>query len=63
MSRYKYTLWDLGGNYHTKDKSYPYEMFLVLCVFVDYVSGFIRIKHQVDINGTETLKVEIISER
>ena len=31
-------------------------MFLVGCIFVDHPSGFMSIKHQVDINDTENFK-------
>ena len=33
------------------------------CVFIDHSSGFVRIKHQVDINATGNLKSKLTFER
>ena len=49
--------------YHTKGKSYPSDMFLVGCVFIDHISGYARIKHQVAISSTETVKEKLTFER
>ena len=49
--------------YHTKDKSDQSEMFSGECVFIDYASGYVRIKHQAAINYTETVKNKLTIER
>ena len=38
-------------------------MFSVGCVFIDHVSGYVRIKHQVAINATKNLKAKFTFER
>ena len=38
-------------------------MFSVGCVFIDHVSGYVRIKHQVAIKATETVKKKLTFER
>ena len=38
-------------------------MFSGGCVFIDHVSGYVRIKHQVNINVTETIKAKLTFER
>ena len=58
-----YILLDPGRLYHTKSKSNKYEMFSGGCVFIDYVSGYVSIKHQVAINATETVKAKLKFER
>ena len=45
-----------GRLYHTKEKSDPSDIFSGLCVFIDYASGYVSIKHQVNIKATETVK-------
>ena len=45
-----------GRLYHTKGKSDKYDMFSGGCVFIEHSSGYVRIKHQVAINATETVK-------
>ena len=45
--------------YHAKGKSYSSDMFSGGCVFIDHASGYVRIKHQVAINATETVKAKI----
>ena len=54
---------DPGGLYHTKGKSDQSDMFLGGCVFIDHSSGYVSIKHQVDINTTEIFKAKITFER
>ena len=49
--------------YHTKGKSYQSDMFSEGCVFIDHASGYVSIKHQVDINATETVKEKLTFER
>ena len=49
--------------YHTKGKSDQYEMFSGGCVFLDHASGYVRIKHQVNINDNETVKAKLTYER
>ena len=38
-------------------------MLLSVFVFVNHASGYMRIKYQVDINTTETVKAKLIFER
>ena len=47
---------DPGRLYHTKEESDQSDMFSGGCVFIDNASGYAVIKHQVDINATETVK-------
>ena len=49
--------------YHTKGKSDQCEMFSGGCVFIDHASGYVSIKHQVNINATETVKEKLTFER
>ena len=51
-----------GRLYHKKGKSDPSDMLSGGCVFIDHVSGYVRIKHQVDINATETFKDQLTFE-
>ena len=53
----------LGRLYHTKGKSDQSDMFSGGCVFIDHASGYVSIKHQVDINSTETVKAKLTFER
>ena len=55
--------WSLGRLYHTKGKSDQSDMFSGGCVFIDHASGYVSIKHQVDINATETVKSKLTFER
>ena len=48
---------------HTKGNSDPCDIFSGGCVFIDHSSGYVSIKHQVDINATETVKSKLIFER
>ena len=59
VSTYHYILRASDSLYHTKGKSYPYDMFSEGCVFIDHVSGYVIIKHQVAINSTETVKAKL----
>ena len=52
-----------GRLYHRKGKSDPSDMFSGGCVFFDHVSGYVRIKDQVTINATETVKAKLTFER
>ena len=52
-----------GRLYHTKGKSDQSDMFSGGCVFIDHGSGYVRIKHQVAINATETVKEKQTFER
>ena len=54
---------DPGRLYQTKGKSHPSDMFSRVCVFIDHAIGYVRIKHQVTINATETVKAKLIFER
>ena len=38
-------------------------MFSRRCVFIDYVSGYVSIEHQVAVNATETVKAKLTFER
>ena len=44
-----------GRLYHTKGKSDTSDMYSGGCVFIDHISGYVIIKHQVAINATETV--------
>ena len=63
MSTYNFILQDPGRLYHTKGKSDQSDMFSVGCVFIDYASGYVSVKHQVAINYTETVKAKLTFER
>ena len=52
-----------GRIYHTKGKPVQSDMFSGGCVFIDHASGYVRIKHQVAINATETVKARLTFER
>ena len=52
-----------GRIYYTKGKSDQSDMFLGGCVFIDHISGYVSIKHQVPINATEFFKEKITFER
>ena len=58
-----YISWDTSRLYHKKGKSDKYDIFLGACVFIDHVSGYVSIKHQVAINATETVKAKINFDR
>ena len=58
-----YILRATGRLFHTKDKSYLYDMLSGGCVFVDHASSYVIIKHQVAINSTETVKAKLTFER
>ena len=45
-----------GRIYHTKVKSYPFEIFSGRYIFIDHVSDYMSIKKQVAINATRTVK-------
>ena len=49
--------------YHTKGKLDQYEISSGGYVFIDHTSGYVRIKHQVAINATETSKAKLTFER
>ena len=52
-----------GRLYHTKGKSDQSDMFSGGCVFIDHASGYVIIKHQVDINATENFKEKLTFDR
>ena len=58
-----YILRDTGKLYHTKGKSYPSDMYSGGCVLIEHASGYMRIKHQLAINATETIKAKITFDR
>ena len=58
-----YILRALGRLYHIKGKSDQSEIFSGGCVFIDHASGYVRIKYQVAINATETVKKKLTFER
>ena len=62
VSADNYILRAPGRIYHTKGKSYPYDIFWGGFVFIDHASGYVRIKHQVAINSTETVKEKLTFE-
>ena len=47
-----YILWTPGRLYNTRGKSDQSDMFSKGCVFIDHVSGYASIKHQVAINAS-----------
>ena len=49
--------------YHIKGKSDPSDMLSGGCVFIDHASVYVKIKNQVDINATETVKAKRTFER
>ena len=53
----------MSANHYTKGKSDQSEMFSGGCVFIEHVSGYARIKHQVAINDTENVKAKITFDR
>ena len=63
VSSYHYILMDPGKLYHTKGKSNPCDMYSQGCSLIDHGSGCMSIKHQLDINATETVKSKLIFER
>ena len=63
FSKNRYILRAPGRLYHQKGKSDIPEIFPGGCVFIDHASGYVRIKHQLDINATETVKAKIAFER
>ena len=58
VSTYHYILQAPGRIYHTMGKSDPYDIFSGGCVFIHHDSGYMIIKHQVNMNSTETAKAE-----
>ena len=58
-----YISWAPGRLYHTKGKSDKSDMFSGGFFFVDHASGYVSLKHQVDINATETVKAKLTFER
>ena len=49
--------------YHKKGKSDPSDMYSGGGVLIDHVSGYMSIKHQVDIKATENFKAKITFDR
>ena len=52
----------MSADHYTKGKSDQYEIFSGECVFIEHFSGYVRIKHQVAINATETVKAKLTFE-
>ena len=52
-----------GRLYHIKGKSVPSDMYSGGCVLIDHASGYMRIKNQVAINATETVKTKLTFDR
>ena len=52
-----------GRIYHTKLKSYPYDMFSGGYVLIDHSGGYVSTNHQVAINATETFREKLTFER
>ena len=48
-----------GRLYQTKGKSYPSDIFSIVCVCINHASAYVRIKHQIAINDTETVKAKL----
>ena len=63
VSEDHYILRPPGRLYHTKEKSDQSDMFSGGCVFSEHASGYVRIKHQVDINDTETFNAKLTFDR
>ena len=63
MYAYHYILWDIGSLYHTRRKIFTYDMFSFGCGFVEYHSVLMRVKYQLDIKTTETVKEKITFDR
>ena len=63
VSADQYILRDTGRLYHKKGKSYPSDMFSGGCVFIDYSSVYVSIKHQVAINSNEKFNEELTFDR
>ena len=57
ISQYTSIIWNKRG------KLARSEMFSAVGVFVDHVSGFMGIKHKVEINYTEIIKAKLTFER
>ena len=53
----------VSADHYTKGKPDQSEMFSGGCVFIDHSSGYVRIKHQVTINATETVQAKLTFER
>ena len=54
---------DPGRLYRTKGKPDPSDMYSGGCVLIDHASVYMRIKHQVDINVTRTVKAKLTFDR
>ena len=63
VSAYHYILRATYIFYHKNGKSDPYDMFSGGCVFICHVISYVRTKHRVDINSTETVKAKLTFER
>ena len=63
VSAYHYILRATGMLYHKKVKLDQYDMFSGGCVFIYHASGCVRIKQQVAMNATETVKDKLTFER
>ena len=63
ISTDNYILRASGRLYRTKGGSDSSNMLSGGCIFIDHVSGYVKIKHQVAINATETVKEKLTFER
>ena len=63
MSVDHYISWATVRLYHTKHESDQSEILSGGCVFIDHVSGYVSIKHQVATNHAETVKAKLTFER
>ena len=63
MSANHYSSRAPGRLYHKNFKSDQSDMFSGGYVFIDHASGYVRIKHQLAINATETIKAKLTFER
>ena len=63
VSTHNYISWAPVSLYQTKVKSDQYDMLSGGCLFIDHSSGYVKIKHKVAINTTETVKGKLTFER
>ena len=63
LSADHYILRDPDRLHHTKIKSEPSDMFSGKCIYIYHDRGYMRMKHQVSIHATETVKEKPTFER
>ena len=54
---------DPGRLYHTKGKSDPSDIYSGVFVLIDHTSGYMSIKHELDIKATKTFRSKLTFER